>query len=272
LRRNFPWQCLAGMALMAAVGCGQAPGPVQKSTLDEILHRGVLRVGMNSGYKPFEVKTAAGQWEGFDVDLARELAQDMGVKLEIVETEWDPVISNLAAGKFDLILSGMTRTPRRALGCLFTEPYFKTGQVVMVNASKHPPGSLRSPLDLDRAGVVLSTRLGTTGEIAARKQFPKATIKTFDAEGEAALEVDAGRADALVYDQPFATLHAGESQGRVYVLRQTLTSEYLAAAVRRGDQELANWVNLALFEYKHGPAYAQSYRRWFGRDPDPLDF
>jgi polar amino acid transport system substrate-binding protein len=263
---------LAGVLVALALGCGPAAGPAQRSTLDEILRQGVLRVGMNPGYKPFETKNASGQWEGFDVDLARQLAEDMGVKLEIVETEWDPVISNLAAGKFDLILSGMTRTPKRALGCLFTDPYFKTGQVVMVNASRHPAGTLKSPLDLNRAGVVLSTRLGTTGEIAARKQFPKATIKTFDAEGEAALEVDAGRADALVYDQPFATLHASESQGRDYVMSQTLTSEYLAIAVRRGDQELANWLNLALFEFKHGPRYGEAWRRWFGRDPEPLDF
>jgi len=258
---------------VVSLSCSGGPGPAsQSSTLDEVVRRGVLRVGMNPGYKPFEILDPKGQWQGFDVDLARYLADQAGVKLEIVQTEWDPVIPNLAARKFDLILSGMTRTPKRALGCLFTEPYFRTGQVVMLNAAKHPPGSVRDPRELDRAGVVLSTRLGTTGEITARKEFPAATLKTFDSEAEAALEVDAGRADGLVYDQPFAAVHSLESGGKCYVLDRPLTSEYLAIAVRRGDQDFLSWLNLALEEYKRGPKYAESYRRWFGRDPGPLDF
>jgi polar amino acid transport system substrate-binding protein len=166
----------------------------------------------------------------------------------------------------------MTRTPKRALGCLFTEPYFKTGQVEMVNAAKHPPGSIKDPMDLDRAGVVLSTRLGSTGEVAARKLFTHATVKTFDAEAEAALEVDNGRADAMVFDRPFADLHTREAGGRVYVVDAPLTSEYLALAVRRGDQDFRDWLNLTLFEFKHSPKYAETYRKWFGKDPEPLDF
>ncbi len=261
------------LALVGALSCARGGGgPAATSTLDQVVQRGTLRVGMNPGYKPFETRTPSGEWEGFDVDLARYLAEQMGVKVEFVQTEWDPVIPNLAARKFDVIISGMTRTPRRALGCLFTDPYFRTGQVLMVNAARHPRGTLRSPLDLDRPGMVLSTRLGTTGEVAARKDFRRATIKTFDAEAEAALEVDAGRADALVYDEPFARAHADENPDKVYVLEQPLTSEYLAIAVRRGDQDLLDWLNLALFDFKHGPRYAETYRRWFHREPAPLDF
>ncbi len=270
LKRLFVAAAVGGSLFV--LSCAPGSGPAKVSTLDQVVQRGVLRVGMNPGYRPFETLNARGEWEGFDVDLARYLADQMGVKLEIVQTEWDPVIPNLAAGKFDIILSGMTRTPKRALGCLFSEPYFKTGQVVMVSASKHPRGSLRSPMDLDRPEVVLSTRLGSTGEVAARKIFTRATIKTFDAEAEAALEVDAGRADAMVFDQPFAYLHAAEASGKVYVVADQLTSEYLAVAARKGDQDLLGWLNLTLFEFKHGPKYAQTYRRWFGRDPAPLDF
>lgn len=265
---------LAALGLLAALtaSCTFGTRTQSVSTLDEIVQRGTLRAGMNSGYKPFETKNAKGGWEGFDVDLARHLAEQMGVKLEIVETEWDPVIPNLQAGKFDFIISGMTRTPRRALGCAFTTPYFKTGQVIMVCSAKHPPGSIQSPESLNRPDIVLSTRLGTTGEVAARKQFPKAQIHTFDGEGEAALEVDAGRADAMVYDQPFLLLHTSEADGKTWVMPHTLTSEFLAIAVRRGDQEFLNWLNLTLDEFKRSPQYATNYKHWFGRDPEALDF
>ncbi len=255
---------------MAFPACGGRSE--SRSSLAGIRASGTLRVGMNPGYKPFETRTPEGGWEGFDLDLAHELARVLGVKLEIVQSEWDPVISNLNARKFDVIISGMTRTPERALSCDFSVPYFKTGQVVMVSAKLHPPGSLKSPLDLDRAGVVLSTRLGTTGEVAARKFFSHTKIRTFDGESEAALEVDAARADAMVFDQPFLASHAKEVGGRVYLMDQLLTSEFLAMAVRKGDSELLAALDAALAAYKRGPGYAASYRKWFGGEPPAMDF
>lgn len=82
----------------------------QKSTLNQILQKGVLTVGMEPGYMPFEMKDKKGNIIGFDVDMAKAMAKAMGVKLKLVPTAWDGIIAGLITGKYDIIMSGMTVT------------------------------------------------------------------------------------------------------------------------------------------------------------------
>jgi polar amino acid transport system substrate-binding protein len=256
--------------LLFLAGCG---GPTQSaprvSTLDRIVETKVLRVGVNPGYAPFEMVDTQGNMIGFDVDVARYVADQMGngVRVEFQKSDWDPIIANLNAGKFDVIVSGMTRTPQRALRCDFTDPYFETGQALLVNSAKHKNSPGLSVRDFDRAGVIVATKLGTTGEIAARKFFKKASIKTMETESDCALEVDAGRADIMVYDKPYIAIRAQESRARTFALLDPFTKEYLAMAVRKGDTELRDWLNLTLFELKASGTWDSLYQTWFVRMP-----
>jgi len=256
--------------LLFLAGCGgPAPGATRASTLDRILETKVLRVGMNPGYAPFEMVDTRGNMIGFDVDVARYVAGQMGngVRVEFQKSDWDPIIANLNAEKFDVIVSGMTRTPQRALRCDFTDPYFETGQALLVNSAKHKNSPGLSVRDFDRAGVIVATKLGTSGEIAARKFFRRATIKTMETESDAALEVDAGRADIMVYDKPYIAIRAQESRARTFALLDPFTKEYLAMAVRKGDAEFRDWLNLTLFELKASGTWDSLYQTWFVRMP-----
>ncbi|MFA9614907.1 MAG: transporter substrate-binding domain-containing protein, partial [Deltaproteobacteria bacterium] len=85
----------------------------KKSTLESILKRGELRVGFESGYMPFEMTDKRGNFVGFDVDMAKEMAKAMGVKFVPVNTAWDGIIPALTTKKFDIIMSGMTITQER---------------------------------------------------------------------------------------------------------------------------------------------------------------
>jgi len=261
---------LLAISLVLLSGCG---GPTQSTTrqssLDRILSTKVLRVGMNPGYAPFEMVDTDGNLIGFDVDVAHYLAGQMGngVRVEVQKSDWDPIVANLNAGKFDLILSGMTRTPQRALRCEFTDPYFETGQALLVNRAKWKPSPKLTARDFDKPGVVVATKLGTTGEIAARKTFQKATIKTMESESDAALEVDAGRADVMVYDKPYIAIRAQESRERTFAMLEPFTKEYLAIAVRKGDTELRDWLNLTLFELRASGTWDSLYQTWFVRMP-----
>ena len=265
-----PARILPVLLLVTLAGCG---GPARTteptSTLDRIVATKVLRVGMNPGYAPFEMIDTDGNMIGFDVDVTRYMASRMGngVRVEFVKSDWDPIIANLNAGKFDLIASGMTRTPERALRCTFTDPYFETGQALLVNRARWKPSPKLGVRDFDRPGVVVATRLGTTGEIAARKLFHKATIKTMESESDAALEVDAGRADVMVYDKPFVAIRAQESPARTFAILEPFTKEYLAIAVRRGDTELRDWLNLTLFELRASGTWDSLYDSWFVKMP-----
>ncbi|MBW2432994.1 MAG: transporter substrate-binding domain-containing protein, partial [Deltaproteobacteria bacterium] len=103
----------------------------KKSTVEKILKRGELRVGFESGYVPFEMTNKKGQFIGFDMDYARRLAKDMGVKFVPVNTAWDGIIPALMTDKFDIIMGGMTITQERNLKINFCAPYIVVGQTIL---------------------------------------------------------------------------------------------------------------------------------------------
>ena len=105
----------------------------ESSTLNKILQSGELRVGMEPGYLPFEMKDKKGNIIGYDVDMAREMAKQMGVKLTLVPTAWDGIIAGLVTDKYDIIMSGMTITQQRNLKVNFANPYIVVGQTVLLS-------------------------------------------------------------------------------------------------------------------------------------------
>ncbi|WP_457562904.1 transporter substrate-binding domain-containing protein [Caminibacter pacificus] len=233
----------------------------QKSTLNSILKNNQLRVCLEPGYVPFEIRDKHVRIIGFDVDIAKKMAKDMGVKLKLVPTAWDGIISALMTNKCDIIISGMTITQKRNLKVAFSDPYFLVGQTLLVN-KKH--SNVKSYKDLDKPGIVITTKLGTTGEIAARKLFKHATIKTFDSESAAVQEVLNNRADAFIYDKPYNELFmAGKGKGRLIFLKQDLTYEPLGFAINHGDPDFLNWLNNFLRQIKHDGTYEKFYNKWF---------
>jgi len=233
----------------------------KKSTLEDILKRGTLRVGLEAGYLPFEMANKAGETVGFDVDVAKEMAKAMGVKLEIVNIAWDGIIPALITKKFDIIMSGMTLTQERNLKINFADPYIIVGQTVLVN-KKHE-GKVTSYKDLNDPQFTITSKLGTTGEQAIKRLIPKATYKSFEVESEAALEVLTGKADATVYDLPFcATFMAQRGEGKLVFLDEPFTFEPLAWAVRKGDPDFINWLNNFLRQLKNDGRYERIYNKW----------
>jgi len=233
----------------------------KKSTLEDILKRGTLRVGLEAGYLPFEMANKAGETVGFDVDVAKEMAKAMGVKLEIVNTAWDGIIPALITKKFDIIMSGMTLTQERNLKINFADPYIIVGQTVLLN-KKHK-GKVTSYKDLNDPQFTITSKLGTTGEQAIKRLIPKATYKSFEVESEAALEVLTGKADATVYDLPFcATFMAQRGEGKLVFLDEPFTFEPLAWAVRKGDPDFINWLNNFLRQLKNDGRYERIYNKW----------
>ena len=232
----------------------------QKSTLNTILQRGELRVGLEAGYMPFEMKDKQGQIIGFDVDMMKAMAKAMGVKLKLVPTAWDGIIAGLLTGKYDIIASGMTVTQKRNLKVNFATPYISIGQTILAN--KKYAGKTWE--DIDKVGNTVVTKLGVTGEIATRKMFKHAKIRTFDTEADAIQEVMNGKADAFVYDKPYnAIFYAAKGKGKLAFLDKPLTYEPLGWAVRKGDPDFLNWLDNFLNQAKHDGLYNRIYDKWF---------
>ena len=145
----------------------QAAGAVE-----DAVKRGTLRVGMDPTYMPFEMTNKRGQIIGFEVDLLKAMAKSMGVKLELVSTSYDGIIPALLTDKFDMIGSGMTLTQERNLRLNFSEPFIVVGQTLLVR--KELEGKIKSYKDLNDPQYSITSKIGTTGEIVARKLISKA--------------------------------------------------------------------------------------------------
>jgi polar amino acid transport system substrate-binding protein len=233
----------------------------KKSTLEDILKKGEIRVGFEAGYMPFEMTDKKGEFVGFDIDIAKEMAKAMGVKFTPVNTAWDGIIPSLITGKFDIIMSGMTVTQERNLKICFADPYIVIGQTILL-AKKHE-GTVKSYKDLNDPKYVVTSKLGTTGEQATKRKIPKCTYKSFETETEAFLEVINGKADAYVYDQPnCVVLMAQQGAGKVVFLDEPFTYEPLAWAINKGDPDFLNWLNNFLRQIKNDGRYEMIYNKW----------
>jgi polar amino acid transport system substrate-binding protein len=234
----------------------------KKSTIEDILKAGELKVGFESGYMPFEMTDKSGGFVGFDVDMAKEMAKAMGVKFVPVNTAWDGIIPALLTKKFDIIMSGMTVTQERNLKINFADPYIVVGQTVIIN-KKHE-GKIKSYKDLNDAKYIVTSKLGTTGEQSVKRLIPKAQYKSFEEEVTAAMEVVAGKADAFVYDLPFCVVFMAQQggTGQLVFLDKPFTYEPLAWAVRKGDPDFLNWLNNFLAQVKNDGRYERIYQKW----------
>jgi polar amino acid transport system substrate-binding protein len=233
----------------------------KKSTIEQILKRGELRVGFESGYVPFEMTNKKGEFIGFDMDFGRQLAKSMGVKFVPVNTAWDGIIPALMTGKLDIIMGGMTITQERNLKVNFADPYIIVGQTILLN--KKLQKQVLSYKDLNNPKYIVTSRMGTTGEQAIKKYIPKATYKGFESEAEAGLEVINGKADALVYDLPFCGfLYGSQGKDKTIFLSDPFTYEPLAWAINRGDPDFLNYLNNFLRQTKGDGFYDRMYKKW----------
>ena len=232
----------------------------EKSTLNQIIKRGELIVGTEPGYMPLEMKNKRGEIIGFDIDIARAMADAMGVKLKIVPTDFDGLVTSLMTKKFDVVLAGMTITPERNLKVNFSKPYIQIGQTFLVN-KRHANKKWQ---DLDKPEFTVVTKIGVTGEFVAKRVFKNAKVKTFQTEAEAIQEVLNGNADVWIYDKPYNVVYMAEKGKDLLVhLDQDLTSEAVGIGFRKGDPDFENWINNFLNQIQNDGTYEKIYDKWF---------
>lgn len=212
-----------------------------ESTIEKVVERGVLKVGFST-FVPWAMKAKDGEFIGFEIDVAKKLAEDLGVEAEFVPTKWSGIIPALLTGKYDVIIGGMSITPKRNLKVNFTIPYEYSG--MSIAASKIKAEGYNKLSDFNKEGVIIAARLGTTAEVAAKQAFPKATLKLFDSESQAVQEVLVGRAHAIVASAPLPKFQALKYPDRLYVpIEDTFRKEPIAFAVRKSDIDTLNVFN-----------------------------
>ena len=250
------------VAVILAVFTFSSGSVFAADTLTEIQKRGVLRIGLDPGYMPFELTSKKGEIIGFDVDMGKRMAKAMGVKLEIVSTAWDGIIPALLTGKFDVLMSGMTLTQERNLTVDFATPYILIGQSILIK--KELADTVKSYKDLNDPKYTIASKLGTTGEQATKRMIGKAKYISYETEQEGVMEVVNGKIDAFIYDLPFNTIAVGQrGVGKLVHLDKPFTKEPLAWAIRVGDPHFLSWLNNFMAQVKYDGVYDKIYKKWF---------
>ncbi|MDB1125434.1 transporter substrate-binding domain-containing protein [Vibrio algarum] len=249
-------------ALGAIIFCSASAnaGPV----LDGIAESGELRACFDAGYMPFEMKSKNNSYIGFDIDLGKVMAKQMGVKYVPVNTAWDGIIPALITGKCDLIMAGMTINAQRNMKVNFADPYIIVGQSIIVNPKLK--GEINSYKDLNDPKYTVTSKLGTTGEVVVKRMLSKAKYNAFETETDAAMEVINGKADAMIYDMPFVSIYAAQNSDKVDSILEPFTYEPLGWAVKQGDPDMVNFLNNFLRQIKGDGTYDRIYDKWFKSD------
>lgn len=245
------------LIVLLLAGCGG-----REDALGRVLETGVLRVGMDASFPPFEYVDGEGNLVGFDVDLAHELAtrlaRERPIEVQFVANlPYDGLYDALTTGQVDVVISALYVDPARMADFSYSAPYFNAGQVLVTGEA------LASIEDL--TGRTLAVESGSEGDVVARNwQRRLVSLEELPCQTAAqALErLTAGEADAALVDHLSALAAVGAGHNlRVVAF---VTDEPYAVAVRRQDRGLLRALDEALAAMRADGTLAALQRRWFG--------
>lgn len=254
------------LVLLAVAGCTpteekKEAGAAPQSALQNVLQRGTLRVGDCLSFAPFGFYDKDGNPDGYDVDLAKALAKEMGVKLEMVNTTSANRIPNLQTNKVDVVFCNFTRNLERAKEIGFTQPYVVASEAMLVRKNS----GIQSAHDM--AGKTIATVKGSTNGDEVRNLGIDVKIQEYDSSQAAILAVKQGQADAMIEDNNFLAYQASLDASLAVTNEALVPLEYNAFGVKQGDQIWTNNLNEFLFEINASGENARLYQKWFGSKP-----
>ncbi|AHG21780.1 glutamine ABC transporter substrate-bindnig protein [Chania multitudinisentens RB-25] len=221
-----------------------------------------LIVATDTAFVPFEFKQGD-QYVGFDIDLWAAIAKELKLDYTLKPMDFSGIIPALQTKNVDLALAGITITDERKKAIEFSDGYYKSGLLLMVNADND---SVKSIADLD--GKVVAVKSGT-GSVDYAKQHIKAKdLRQFPNIDNAYMELGTKRADAVLHDTPnilYFIKTAGA--GKFKTVGESLEAQQYGIAFPKGSDELRGKVNVALQTLRDNGTYNEIYKKWFGTEP-----
>ena len=251
-------------ALVLFISSTAFSGEIQKalineSAIEQAAKRGVIKVGMDI-FVPWAMKDKKGELIGFEIDVAKKFAADMGVKVEFIPTKWSGIIPALLTGKFDVLIGGMTITTQRNLKINFSRPYYFVEQGLMANKKKTEGFKIE---DFNSPDVIIAARLGSTAAIAAKQNFPKAEIRLFDDEPSTVQELLNGNVHATVSATILLYSTALDHPDLIKVYDKSLMNEAIGIGVRKGDFDTINFIDSWIEINRNNGWIQEKYNYWF---------
>lgn len=232
-----------------AEDAGTEDGPAQEGqdgAVSEVLVDGVLTVGTNAEFPPFEYVDDNGQPDGFDIALIKAIGEKLGVEVQVENMEFDSLVASIGS-KVDVAIAGMTVTEERAASVDFSDSYYDALQYVVV-----AEGSEIATAE-DLVGKTIGVQLGTTGDFIATDDIEGTTVSQYSKAVDAVNDLINGRVDCVIIDKNPALVFESKFEGQVKALdgaQFDFGVEQYAIALPKGDAALAEQINSALEEIK----------------------
>jgi polar amino acid transport system substrate-binding protein len=221
-----------------------------------------LKVGMELKYPPFEMTDKKGNPDGISVGIAQALGEYLKQPVKIQDMSFDGLIPALKTGSIDLVISSLTVNDDRKKSIDFSEPYVRTGLALLVGKDS----KVNSEADLNKPGVKIAVKKGTTAHAWASKNAPKAQLLVLDMETAAVLEVVQKKADAFIYDQMSIYKHWIKNRNTTRALLKPFQKEAWAIGVKKGNPELLKKVNDFIADYKKKQGFDKLGQKFLGEE------
>lgn len=225
-----------------------------------------LIIGSDATYPPFEFVNDKNEITGVSVEIGREIAKALGREVEFRNINFDGLITALKTSSIDLIISSMTANEERRKSIDFSDPYVKTGLSVLVGKNS----AVQKAEDLRAPGRRVVVRLGTTGEMWARKELPNAQIVTLDTDAACVLEVTKGGVDAWVYDQISIMNYHDRHRDMTRALLAPLREEVWAVGMRQDEPEMKAKINEALAKFRAEGGFSRLADKYLAKERDMM--
>lgn len=232
------------------------------AVLDRVVETGVLRVAMSVDQPPFNMRNRAKTIIGFDVDLAKALANAMQVKLEIIERPFAGLLPAVTGGEADIAISGITITPERTRSVSFVGPYTLSGKSMLTTARIKKVAT--SGADFNDPEIRIVALRDSTSESFVRRQLPKADLHTIPNYNEGIQMLLTGQVDAMVADIPILQLSMLRyPDASLAMIEPQLSVEPLGLAIAQGDAQFENLLRNYLHAFEQSGLLPRLRDRWF---------
>ncbi|MEX1172627.1 MAG: transporter substrate-binding domain-containing protein [Chloroflexota bacterium] len=258
---------LAALVIAAPLGgCQESTGEQGKSVLDTIQETSKIRIGILDGAPPFSQLGADGQPEGYDVDIAKAIAETLGATPEWTVVDIPGRVASLQTRQLDMVVANFTRTPQRAMTIDFTPPYLIVRNMFLVRADS----PYQEVADLDKPEVRIAITRGGTAEQWVPTFAPNGKQVAFNSEGDCVQALQSNQADVLTQDNFFNARLMADNPGTYRVIEADYPAESISIGLPQGDAKWARWLDTWVYEFNATGANAALFMKWFEYEMPPM--
>lgn len=231
---------------MGAAGCGSSGSSSSSSAVDKIKKAGKIVVGTSADYPPYEFHKQVNGKDtivGFDIDIAKQIAKDLGVKLEIKDMKFDGLLAALDTNNVDFVIAGMNPTEKRKKSVDFSKEYYFSSQSVIVRAADKDKYNSIDSLN----GKKIAVQKGSIQQDIAKEQLPKSEAMALTKISDEVLELKNNKVEALIVETPVAKAYISNNQDMALSDIKIKSSDSgTAVAIKKGNKDLVDSINKTL--------------------------